>query len=852
MVIIVGLIAALALCFSFYVVHAMSQGRVKCGGCGVELSKCSKTLIQIANVRVVALFVAVTFWPLLAVFATWLEIRFFNGSLRSGMIAIVVLAWFVALAMIAIGVFVSLVALTALCGLTQTGMETSLWKWMNQSVCCLCQQRGKPNQVHIDIEDNSACSNCKTRYQGMHRAPGGVVAYEQHAALGLIVGVQTKLKLKQGFIPGLPTTSFRADNLPRGLAIDEETGAIEGAAVSATTCQVKVTASNRSGECSATLVLTVHSCAPPTPVEYPSSFNTTIMVYKIVLVGHTLVPIEPIQVDAHNQLEFSISPLLPAGLVLDSKTGVIAGTPTVVIGKTEFTVTVRNARGQESAKIAFAVAEDWQGALFRPDLWTVDMCLTWFRSEKGIELSDDELTPFMTVDGKHLMSLDSKEVVALQYPNVTRRNQLWIASQVVTLKQNAEKANIVGPDYNTIFDAFEKTLCAAPRGAGKMGGKLNDLKSGEFEDAAKGLRPFLKVCSDWNEAQECSIEGMEEEVRRLTDCPDCAQVHGKILKESKRETEGKITMRLASALVQLQQARKDPNINGVSLFSCEEVVREIRNEIEIMDGWFYGRKNAKKVAWPSDSVKHQWGTYGQPLCGGCKKYGLDHSTIDSDFHYIQSEASSEKTCFNGVRDRGRNHLGADGGGMRLDDFMKLKQAVETKLTRAHLLALRFYTSHSFTAINLALRDSERLTQHPLSAITMNVQDGIKQLRGLDAKGKSATAEINLWRGFTDMQVSQEFEANGGSEFAPMSTTTDPEVAVGYAVRKGMTNGSLLMKLKTFNNLQRGAELTWLSVFPGEAETLFPPLTFLQPTGNRQMMEHKGIKLIIVEVTTTLP
>jgi len=190
--------------------------------------------------------------------------------------------------------------------------------------------------------------------------------------------------------------------------------------------------------------------------------------------------------------------------------------------------------------------------------------------------------------------------------------------------------------------------------------------------------------------------------------------------------------------------------------------------------------------------------------------------------------------------------------MRLDDFMKLKQAVETKLTRAHLLALRFYTSNSFTAINLALRDSDREIQHPLAAITMNVQGGIKRLRGLDAEGESASAEISLWRGFTDMQVSEGFKVKGGSEFAPMSTTTDPEVAVGYAIRKGETNGSLLMKLKTSNNMQRGAELTWLSVFPGETETLFLPLTFLQPTGKEQTIEHKGIKLTILEVTTTLP
>ena len=651
---------------------------------------------------------------------------------------------------------------------------------------------------------------------------------------------------------GLPAGNFNVTPpLPAGLTLNAQTGEILGTPSSATARRdYTVTLQNPSGMIDVMLSLEVQKHTPPSlsSMGYDTAWRTDNTVYTIIVVG-CQIDIRPTQFEIHNHFIVTVLPPLPAGLTLDSKSGVITGTPTLVTGKTEFTITAHNARGQQSAKIAFAVADDWQGALVRPDLWTVDMCLTWFKSE--IELPDDKLIPFMTVDGKHLISLDSKEVVAEQYPEVTSRDQKAIANQVATLNQNAEKANIVGRDYDNIFDAFKKTLSAAPREAGKMGGKLNDLKSGEFEDAAKGLKPFLKVCSDWNEDKECSIQGMEKEVRRLTDCPECAQVQGQILKEIKRETEGKITLRLALALVQLQQARKDPNING-SLCSCKKVVREIRNEIETMDGWFYGRKNAKKVPWPSDSVKHQWGTYGQPLCGGCKKYGLDHSTIDSDFQYIQSEASSEKTCFNGVRDRGRNNLGADGGGMRLDDFMKLKQAVETKLTRDHLLALRFYTSHSFTAINLALRDSDRETQHPLAAITMNVQDGIKQLRGLDAKGKSATAEINLWRGFTDMQVSQEFEANGGSEFAPMSTTTDPEVAVGYAVRKGMTNGSLLMKLKTFNNLQRGAELTWLSVFPGEAETLFPPLTFLQPTGNRQMMEHKGIKLIIVEVTTTLP
>jgi hypothetical protein len=37
----------------------------------------------------------------------------------------------------------------------------------------------------------------------------------------------------------------------------------------------------------------------------------------------------------------------------------------------------------------------------------------------------------------------------------------------------------------------------------------------------------------------------------------------------------------------------------------------------------------------------------------------------------------------------------------------------------------------------------------------------------------------------------------------MSTSTDPSVAVGYAVRKSQTDGALLMRIVTKNNLQRG-------------------------------------------------
>ena len=88
-----------------------------------------------------------------------------------------------------------------------------------------------------------------------------------------------------------------------------------------------------------------------------------------------------------------------------------------------------------------------------------------------------------------------------------------------------------------------------------MCGKLKELKTGKFEDAANGLLPFLKVPENWKQDEACSIEGMEEEVRRLTDCKDCAQIHAQLLKELKREAESEITQRLAGVLAQLMDAR---------------------------------------------------------------------------------------------------------------------------------------------------------------------------------------------------------------------------------------------------------------------------------------------------------
>ena len=119
------------------------------------------------------------------------------------------------------------------------------------------------------------------------------------------------------------------------------------------------------------------------------------------------------------------------------------------------------------------------------------------------------------------------------------------------------------------------------------------------------------------------------------------------------------------------------------------------------------------------------------------------------------------------------------------------------------------------------------------------------LRANGASGPEATASIDLYRGFKDMRIIDNFKLSGGTELAPMSTTTDLGVAVAYA----LSQHSLVMKLRTRSFMQRGGDIAFLSAFPGEKEILFAPLTYLRPTGrsmNVAFPEHH-VTFTVVEV-----
>eukprot|EP00966_Prymnesium_polylepis_P088070 2037923-Prymnesium_polylepis.2 len=82
--------------------------------------------------------------------------------------------------------------------------------------------------------------------------------------------------------------------------------------------------------------------------------------------------------------------------------------------------------------------------------------------------------------------------------------------------------------------------------------------------------------------------------------------------------------------------------------------------------------------------------------------------------------------------------------------------------------------------------------------------------------------MELWRGIKGVVITgdEPFFEEGGTEAAPLSTTTSLEVAVTY----GASRSSSLMRLATTSFIQRGANLAFLSAFPQEQECVYPPLT----------------------------
>ncbi|MBS1533431.1 MAG: putative Ig domain-containing protein, partial [Bacteroidetes bacterium] len=136
--------------------------------------------------------------------------------------------------------------------------------------------------------------------------------------------------------------------LPSGLSLNTATGVISGTptAVSAITTYT-VTAANAFGSTTFDLQITVKDIAPSA-----LSYTTPNVFTK----DSSITPLSP-TVSGGTVVQYTVSPGLPAGLSLDSLTGIISGTPTAVTASATYTVTATNSGGSVSFGVVISVKD---------------------------------------------------------------------------------------------------------------------------------------------------------------------------------------------------------------------------------------------------------------------------------------------------------------------------------------------------------------------------------------------------------------------------------------------------------------------------------------------------------------
>ena len=223
------------------------------------------------------------------------------------------------------------------------------------------------------------------------------------------------------------------------------------------------------------------------------------------------------------------------------------------------------------------------------------------------------------------------------------------------------------------------------------------------------------------------------------------------------------------------------------------------------------------------------------------------------FDYIRNHAASEKKCHQGIRDHNRDPI-------MLADFLKSKEAKIARLNLAHVLALRLYSSPVFRSLNIPLRtykcDADGQVEkppqmkapHSFPITVFYIREAISKLRAVESDLGTQNAFQVMWRGNSNMIVSEDYLSRGGVETGITSTTLELETAVQYC----FSERPVIFKIITRSFMERGAYLDWLSVFPDERECCFPPLTFFSPTGRHQTIKHmEGCSMTVIEFTPRL-
>lgn len=172
----------------------------------------------------------------------------------------------------------------------------------------------------------------------------------------------------------------------------------------------------------------------------------------------------------------------------------------------------------------------------------------------------------------------------------------------------------------------------------------------------------------------------------------------------------------------------------------------------------------------------------------------------------------------------------------LNTFMKHNNSIEAGLTIEEIIAARLYTGPMFKKYNEVLRNPKAFTIENRFIYTIHV------FASCIIKLSRIHSVATVYRGIKGGLLpscflnADKYGTKGGVESGFMSTTTNQSVAFKYAAisDKDDTKASYIFEIDE-GAIDRGADISWLSQYPQEAEVVFPPLTSLQVIGEPRII-----------------
>ena len=98
----------------------------------------------------------------------------------------------------------------------------------------------------------------------------------------------------------------------------------------------------------------------------------------------------------------------------------------------------------------------------------------------------------------------------------------------------------------------------------------------------------------------------------------------------------------------------------------------------------------------------------------------------------------------------------------IEELMEYSDVQDAGLEWHHVLALRLYTTSTYSSINNPMRQSPPVLPHPFAATLYYISDALSKLREVQGKDPALRNEtLVFWRGMKNLQITEEFIRTGG-------------------------------------------------------------------------------------------